>query len=112
MVPGTDINIPEFEMFTDLSLIERSSLLWGMISAQQPGYTNSYAQHSWLFNTFLTVPSMIEAVNHIAYHGTMSQEQQAAISSYVSQLTPADLALQLQTVVFLGLNADSYNVSH
>ena len=112
LIPGTTINSPEFALFTNLTLIQRSSLLWGMVSAQQPGYTNSYAQNSWLFSNFTTIPTMIDALNHMAYHGTMSQEQQTTISNYASQLDPANTALQLQTVVFLALNADSYNVSH
>ena len=110
-VPGTSINSPEFGMFTNISLNDRSGLLWGMITSTQPGYTADYTPSSWLFRNFKTVPTMVEAVNHLAYHGTMSAEQKGIITSYAAQAS-SDRKLQLQSTIFLALNASSYTISH
>jgi hypothetical protein len=111
-VPGTSIHSPEFMLFNNLSAIQRSQVLWGIVSSTLPGYTNDYKPTSWLFQNFKTVPTMIDALNHLLYHGQMSQTEQAAITQYCAQLNSKDLNLQLESAVFLGLNADSYNVSH
>jgi hypothetical protein len=111
-VPGTSIHSPEFMLFNNLSAIQRSQVLWGIVSSTLPGYTNDYKPTSWLFQNFQTVPTMIDALNHLLYHGQMSQTEQAAITAYCAQLNSKDLSLQLESAVFLGLNADSYNVSH
>jgi len=55
---------------------------------------------------------MVDALNHLLYHGQMSQEQQAVIVSYCSQLNPFDVKTQLESAIFLALNGDSNNVSH
>ena len=111
MVPGTTVNSPEFGLFTNLSLVTRTNMLWGMVSAQSGGYTTNYTQSSWLFTTFPTVPAIVSALNHMAYHGLMSAQQQQAIITAAAQISPSNLNLQLQVAVFLALNADSYNVA-
>jgi hypothetical protein len=112
VVPGTSIHSPEFMLFNNLSAIQRSQVLWGIVSSTLPGYTNDYKPGSWLFQNFTTVPTMIDALNHLLYHGQMSQNEKTAITSYCEQLNAKDAILQMESAVFLGLNADSYNVSH
>jgi len=99
-------------LFNNLSAIQRSQVLWGIVSSTLPGYTSNYKPGSWLFQNFTTIPTMIEAIDHLLYHGQMSQIEKAAITSYCAQLNPRDTTLQMESAVFLGLNADSYNVSH
>jgi uncharacterized protein (DUF1800 family) len=110
-IPGTSINSPEFMLWNNVFLVQRSEALWGIVTGTLPGFTQ-YSGSSWLFNNFTTVPEMIDALNHLLYHGQMSQQQQDAITAYCSQLNPFDTALQLQSAIFLALNSDSYNVSH
>ena len=110
-IPGTSINSPEFMLWNNVSAVQRSEALWGIVTGTLPGFTQ-YWGSSWLFNNYTTVPDMVEALNHLLYHGQMSQQQQDAITSYCSQLNPFDTTLQLQSAIFLALNGDSYNVSH
>jgi uncharacterized protein (DUF1800 family) len=110
-IPGTSINSPEFMLWNNTTVVERSQALWGIATGTLPGFT-AYSGSSWLFQNFTTVPEMIDALNHLLYHGQMSQQQQDSIAAYCSQLNPFDTALQLQSAIFLALNADSYNVSH
>jgi hypothetical protein len=111
-IPGTSINSPEFAIFNNISLIQRSNILWGIITGNLGGYSTDYQQTSWLFQNFTTVPDMVDALNHIVYHGMMSQQLQNEIVTYCSQLNPFDTQLQLESAIFLALNADSYNVSN
>jgi uncharacterized protein (DUF1800 family) len=111
-IPGTSINSPEFALFNNMSAIQRSQALWGIVTGTVPGYTTDYQAPSWLFTNFKTVPDMLDALNHLLYYGRMSQEQQSAIINYSSQLNPFDLQVQLEATIFLALNGDSYNVSH
>jgi uncharacterized protein (DUF1800 family) len=111
MVPGTNIHSPEFMLFSNLTAIQRSQLLWGIISSTQSGFTNNYKPGSWLFTNFTTVPEMVDALNHLLYHGQMSQAEQTAILNYCAGLDPYDVNLQLESAVFLAMNSDSYNVS-
>jgi hypothetical protein len=111
-IPGTSIVSPEFGLLNNISIVQKTEFLWQVITMQTGGYTADYAPNSWLFQNFTTVPAMIDALNHLVYHGQMSQQEQAAITSYCSQLNPFDTQLQLRSAVFLALNADSYNVSH
>jgi hypothetical protein len=110
-IPGTLINSPEFMLWNNVFVVQRSEALWGIVTGTLPGFTD-YSGSSWLFKNFTTVPEMIDALNHLLYHGQMSQQQQDAITAYCSQLNPFDTALQLQSAIFLALNSDSYNVSH
>jgi uncharacterized protein (DUF1800 family) len=110
-IPGTSIISPEFMLWNNVSVVQRSEALWGIVTGTLPGFTQ-YSGSSWLFKNFTTVPEMIDALNHLLCHGQMSQQQQDAITAYCSQLNPFDTALQLQSAIFLALNADSYNVSH
>jgi uncharacterized protein (DUF1800 family) len=110
-IPGTSINSPEFMLWNNVFVVQRSEALWGIVTGTLPGFTQ-YSGSSWLFNNFTTVPEMIDALNHLLYHGQMPQQQQDAITAYCSQLNPFDTALQLQSAIFLALNSDSYNVSH
>ncbi|WP_263367839.1 DUF1800 family protein [Edaphobacter bradus] len=111
-IPGTSINSPEFGLFNNISALQRSDVLWGMVTGQLGGFSSSYTQTSWLFTHFTTVPDMVEALNHLAYHGQMPQQLKTNIINYCSQLNRFDIDLQLESALFLALNADSYNVAH
>ena len=110
-VPGTTVPSPEFQLFNNLSLVQRSEILWGIVTGSIGGFTNAYESGSWLFNTFKTVPAMVDALNHLLYHGQMSSAEQSIIINYCNQLNPFDTQLQMESAVFLALNADSYNVA-
>jgi uncharacterized protein (DUF1800 family) len=110
-IPGTSINAPEFALFNNVSAIQRSQVLWGIITNTQGGF-NPYTNTSWLFENFTTVPAMIDALDHLVYYGRMSATEQQVILNYCSQMNPFLTTQQLQTAVFLALNGDSYTVSH
>jgi uncharacterized protein (DUF1800 family) len=109
-IPGTSINAPEFALFNNVSAIQRSQVLWGIITNTQGGF-NPYTNTSWLFENFTTVPAMVDALNHLAYYGRMSATEQQIILNYCSQMNPFLTTQQFQTAVFLALNGDSYTVS-
>lgn len=110
LIPGTTINSPEFSLLNNATSVHRSQLLWGIVSGQQPGLNPN--PNAWLYQNFRDVPSLIEALNHLLYHGTMSAVEQNDIAAYCSTLDPSDLQGQLYSAVFLAMNSDSYTVSH
>jgi hypothetical protein len=111
-IPGTTTVSPEFGVLNNISIVQKTDFLWQIMTLQAGGYTTDYVPSSWLFQNFTTVPAMLSALNHLVYHGQMSQSEQTAIANYCAQLNPFDTQLQLRSAVFLALNADSYNVSH
>ena len=110
LIPGTTLNSPEFQLFNNISAINRSQYLWNMIAGTCPGYGTNPA--SWLLTHFTTVPDMVEALNHLVFHGQMSAAQQAAIIAYCATLPSTDVPTQLRSAIFLALNSDGYTVSN
>jgi hypothetical protein len=110
-IPGSSINSPEFALMSNISTSLKSNILWGIISSSQPGFTNDYTPGSWLFNNFTTVPALLDALNHLLYHGTMSPQEISTIETYCSTLNPFDTQLQLKIALFLALDAESNDVS-
>lgn len=106
IVPGTQINSPEFELFDNFSAIQRSWLLYNVSTRVQPGYNNGHT--GWLYDNFSDLPSMVDALNHVLFHGTMSQAEQDEITRYCSAIPNPQQ--QLETAVFLALNSDGYSV--
>lgn len=111
IIPGTTISSPEFGLMNNVSASIKSNTLWSIINSSQPGFTNNYVPNSWLFHNFTTVPAMLEAVNHLLYHGNMSNEELQAITDYCATLNPFDTQHELKTVLFLALDAESNDVS-
>ncbi len=111
LIPGTSINSPEFTLWNNLTLVHRSQLLYGMVSGSINGFGNDYMNRSWLFQNFTTVPDMVDALNHLLYHGTMPATTRALITSYCSSLDSSNRQ-QFISAVFLALNSDSFNVTH
>lgn len=110
-IPGTTINSPEFQILNDVTLINRSQILWGMLTGQQGGF-RGISKSSWIVQNFSTVPDLVDALNHLTYHGQMSQDQQQFIISYCNQLQANDPLLPAESAIFLALNADNYTVAH
>ncbi len=110
LIPGTSINSPEYSLLNNATIIHRSQLLWGIVSGQQAGLNLN--SNSWLYQNFHDVPSIVDALNHLLYHGQMPDEEKAAILAYCAQLDPSDVQTQLYSAVFLALNSDSYTVAH
>jgi hypothetical protein len=107
IIPGTQINSPEFQIYTQLSLVHRSELSWNMINSWG---NYGLAQPIWLYKHFKTVPDILDALNHIAYHGTMSPAIRQSIIDYCNPIQ--DQREKMVSAVFLALNTDSYSVSH
>lgn len=110
-IPGTTINSPEFQILNDITRINRSQVLWGMITGQQGGF-HPLNPAGWLFHNFKTIPALVDALNHLAYHGQMSAKEQNFIINYCKSLQTTDPMLPAEDAVFLALNADSYTVAH
>ncbi len=107
-IPGTDINSPEFALLNDVTMIRRSQYLWEMVVGGQGGFPKL---PSYLYTTFTNVPDLVEALNHLLYHGRMTAHMQNTIITYCSSMDPSDKTAQFNAAVFLAANADSYNVS-
>jgi hypothetical protein len=110
-IPGTTINSPEFQILNDVTLINRSQVLWGMLTGQQGGF-HGISNSSWIIQNFSTVEDLVDALNHLAYHGQMSKDEQQFIINYCHQLQTNDPLLPTESAIFLALNADNYTVAH
>ncbi len=108
-IPGTTIVSPEFGLLNNLSLIQRSQMWWLMIEGG--GAQGFNRQPNYLYSTFTNVPDMVDALNHMLYHGQMPAAEKAAIINYCATMDPNNLTAQLDIAVFLAGNGDSYNVS-
>jgi uncharacterized protein (DUF1800 family) len=106
-IPGTTIGSPEFSLLTNISVAQKSNALWNMVYQQ-----NYSVPATWLFQNFTTVPALLDAINHLLYHGTMSQQERDAISNYCATLNPFDIEAQRRAALFLALDAESNDVSH
>jgi uncharacterized protein (DUF1800 family) len=112
VVPGTSIISPEFMQFNNASVIQRSQALWGITAGTVVGFSTDYQANSWLFTQFTNIPDLVDALNHLIDHGTMSPVTQAAITDYCSQLNPYDIPTLYESAIFLAINSDFYNVAH
>jgi hypothetical protein len=110
-IPGTTINSPEFQILNDVTLINRSQILWGMLTGQQSGF-QGVTKSSWMVQNFSTVQDLVDALNHLTYHGQMSKDEQQFIISYCNQIQTNDPLLPAVSAIFLALNADNYTVAH
>jgi uncharacterized protein (DUF1800 family) len=104
MIPGTQINSPEFQIFTTPQVIGRSGALMWLLDAFNPNGTSP------LETLFPTVPQLVDALNHIVYHGTMPQYEQDAITSYCA--TIQDPHQRFVAAAFIALNSDNFSVIH
>lgn len=111
-IPGTNINSPEFQILNDVTLINRSQALWAILTGQQGGFTRLSTSSGWLTHNFATIPDLVDALNHLAYHGQMPAEEQQFIVSYCNQLQTNDPLLPAESAIFLALNADNFTVTH
>lgn len=104
MIPGTQINSPEFQIFTNPQVIGRSgALMWLLIAFNQNGTPPLETQST-------TLPQLIDALNHIVYHGTMPQYEQDAITAYCSSIQ--DPHQRFLAAAFIALNSDNFSVIH
>ncbi len=111
MIPGTTVSSPEFGLMNNLSTSLKSQVAWAIVKSSMAGFTNNYVPNSWLFQHFTTVPAMVDALNHVLYHGNMSQQEMTAITDYCATLNPFDVQYQLKVALFLALDAESNDVS-
>ena len=110
LVPGTLYPSPEFGLFTNLTVILRSQYLWGMIKGTVFGIYGGRA--SYLYTHFTNIPDLVEALNHLLYHGSMPAQQQADIIAFCSHSTSPDPLDAFDQAIFLAMNGDNYNVAH
>jgi uncharacterized protein (DUF1800 family) len=111
MIPGTTINAPEFQIFDGNFQLQRSQILYNMLNGTQYDFSGApYRNTDWFFSYFQTIPSIVDAVNHMFYHGTMPSSTQSAIESYCQSLPT--LQQQQTTALYLALNSDTFQVSH
>jgi hypothetical protein len=104
MIPGTQINSPEFQIFTNPQVIGRSGALMWLLTGFNPNGTPT------LETQFTTLPQLIDALNHIVYHGTMPQYEQDAITAYCSSIQ--DHHQRFLAASFIALNSDNFSVIH
>ena len=108
VIPGTDINSPEFQLLNDITMIRRSQYWWEMVQGEGSGFNR---MPNYLYRTFTNIPDLVDGLNHLLYHGQMTSHVQNAIINYCSTMDPSNMTAQFDAAVFLAGNADSYNVS-
>lgn len=104
MIPGTQINSPEFQLFTTPQVIGRSGALMWLLTEFNPHGTPP------LQTMFPTASQLADALNHIVYHGTMPQYEQDAITSYCANIQ--DPTQRFVAAAFIALNSDNFTVIH
>lgn len=109
VIPGTNINSPEFGLFNNLTAIQRSTYLWAMVEGGVNGFRRQPT--NYLYSNFTTVPDMVDALNHLLYHGQMPAATQTTIINYCTGLNANNPSMQLDTAIFLALNGAAYQVS-
>ncbi len=95
-----------------MSLVQRSQLLYGMVSGTLWDFGGDYMNRSWLFQDINNVPDLVDALNHTLYHGNMPTATQNAIVNYCGTLGNASAQQQFIAAIFLALNSDNYSVSN
>jgi uncharacterized protein (DUF1800 family) len=110
MIPGTQINSPEFQIFDGNYAMQRSQILYNILRGSQSGFSSTYANTSWIRQHFTTVPDLLDAVNHTFYHGTMPASTISAIESFVATLPNANT--QQLEALYLALNSDTFQISY
>lgn len=109
-IPGTTINAPEFQLFDANYLPQRSQILYSILAGKETGFNATYQTTGWLMTHFSTIPNLLDAVNHVFFHGTMPAATQQVIENYVATLpNPTDQKVQ---ALYLALNSDSFQISH
>lgn len=109
-IPGTTVVSPEFTLWNNMSLTNRSQALWGITTGSISGFGNDYMRRVWLYNDFATPADLVDALNHLLYYGRMPSTMQSIILSAVNGLNTTDKNLQFSTAIFLAMNSD--NVQH
>lgn len=112
LIPATSIVSPEFSLLNNLTIVNRSQLLYGIITGTINGYDDDYMRFSWLYNDMPDVPSLVDALNHLVYHGAMPASLQSSIISTCAGLRITDRHQLFAAAIFLALNSDSNNVQH
>ncbi len=109
IIPGTTINSPEFQLIDNVKLVERSQLIWSAVTANQLGSPLGNVPSS-IYKNYPTLPAILDALNHMVFHGSMPAGLRSTIESYCSSIS--DQQMQLQTAVFLALNSDNNTAVH
>ena len=112
LIPGTSIVSPEYSLWNNLSLVHRTEILYGLVSGTASEFGNDYMNQSWLFQNFTNVPDLVDALDHLLYHGTMPATTRSTIINYCATLGPANQRQQFISAIFLALNSDTFNVTH
>ena len=110
LIPGTSTNAPEFQLYDGNLMVQRSQILYNIIKGTQYGFLPGPVQSGWLMSHFSSVPDLLNAINHIYYHGTMPAATTSAIESYCA--TIPDLYTQQLRAIYLALNTDTFQISH
>ncbi|MFT4111473.1 DUF1800 family protein [Silvibacterium sp.] len=109
-IPGTTINAPEFQLYDSNYLPQRSQVLYSVLEGTQLGFNKNYQTQSWLFSHFSNIPDLLDAVDHLFFHGTMPTATKSVIENYVASVPT--LREQQVEALYLALNSDSFQISH
>ena len=112
LVPGTSTVSPEFTLWNNLSLTNRSQVLWGIITGSITGFGNDYMRRVWLYQDFTDPSDEVDAMDHLLYYGRMPAAMKTQMLSAVAAWNTTDRGLQFATVIFLAMNSDTNNVEH
>ena len=119
LIPGTQINSPEFQVLTDPQVVGRSGALMWLLTLYNPNGPPELETQLTAVNydpavrrgqDERTLPELIDALNHIVYHGTMPQYEQDAITAYCSSIQ--DPHQRFIAAAFIALNSDNFSVMH
>ena len=115
-VPGeTGVLGPEFAIFSSLTALRRanfvSRVIFSTIPPAPPNRPTGTSLDLSSWDALASDPDeLIEALNSLLLHGTMSEEMRQSILNAVASIPAANARLRVQTAIYLIATSSQYQV--
>ena len=107
LIPGSTLNGPEFAIFNTVTALSRvnfiNSIVYGQISS------GTKLDFTPVINAG-TPDQMVEWLNALLLHGSMSSQMKQSIVTAMSALSPTDTKNQAKTAIYLVASSSQYQV--
>jgi uncharacterized protein (DUF1800 family) len=109
LIPGTNLNGPEFAIFNTASSLNRvnfiNTLVYGKISS------TTTLDFTPVINAG-TPAQMVTWLNNLFLHGTMSSQMNTSITTAIGAVSSTDTTNQAKTAIYLVTSSSQYQVQH
>jgi len=108
LIPGTTLNGPEFAIFNTASSLNRVNFINTMVYGK---ISNNTLDFTPVINAG-TPSQMVDWLNNLFLHGTMSSQMNASITTALNAVTSTDTTNQAKTAIYLVTSSSQYQVQH